>query len=380
MAAPFARPGVSGPGNAIVHAQCAAADEGRGMQVRTPIRFRATGHRRKRDFLGRVLAAATLCLCAGCCWAGVAQQEDCSGRHSTTDAWWTGPLLANSAATLPRGHSLVESYLFDDIAEGSFDSQGRRRSAKHENSYGSLTYVEYALTDRAELGLLPTAGYNQESVSQSSSGAGLGDWLIQGQRRFTTFAPCSQLPTISLAMQQTLPTGRYDRLDRPSDGMGAGAYTTNLALFTQTWFWLPTGRIVRMRVNASDALSSSVKLQGASVYGTTAGFSGSAHPGRSFCLDAAWEYSLTRRWVLATDVVYHAAGNTRLTGYDQSAADGVRTPVVLNSGSSGSRGYAPAIEYSWKPYLGVLVGARIITGGQNAGETITPAFGINLIH
>ena len=32
------------------------------------------------------------------------------------DAWWTGPMLAPSAATLPRGHFLIEPYLFDVIA------------------------------------------------------------------------------------------------------------------------------------------------------------------------------------------------------------------------------------------------------------------------
>ncbi len=29
-------------------------------------------------------------------------------RQSRDDAWWTGPMLAPSAATLPRGHFLIE--------------------------------------------------------------------------------------------------------------------------------------------------------------------------------------------------------------------------------------------------------------------------------
>jgi hypothetical protein len=35
-------------------------------------------------------------------------------RQSRDDAWWTGPMLAPSAATLPRGHFLVEHYLYDN--------------------------------------------------------------------------------------------------------------------------------------------------------------------------------------------------------------------------------------------------------------------------
>ncbi len=39
-------------------------------------------------------------------------------RQSLEDAWWTGPMLAPSAATLPRGHLLIEPYLYDVIAQG----------------------------------------------------------------------------------------------------------------------------------------------------------------------------------------------------------------------------------------------------------------------
>jgi hypothetical protein len=38
-----------------------------------------------------------------------------SSIQSLQDAWWTGPLLANSANTLPRGHFLVEPYIYDVI-------------------------------------------------------------------------------------------------------------------------------------------------------------------------------------------------------------------------------------------------------------------------
>ena len=38
-------------------------------------------------------------------------------HQSLDDAWWTGPMLAPSAATLPRGHFLIEPYLFDVIVQ-----------------------------------------------------------------------------------------------------------------------------------------------------------------------------------------------------------------------------------------------------------------------
>jgi hypothetical protein len=84
------------------------------------------------------------------------------------------------------------------------------------------------------------------SNGPSSSGIGLGDLTLQAQYRLTKFHVGSWIPTTSLAVQETLPTGKYDRLgNRPSDGLGSGAYATTLALCSQMYFWLPNGRILR---------------------------------------------------------------------------------------------------------------------------------------
>jgi hypothetical protein len=53
---------------------------------------------------------------------------------------------------------------------------------------------------------------------------------------------------------------------------------------------------------------------------------------------------------------------------------------VQNTGSSDAVGFAPAIEYNWKPTLGLLLGTRIIAIGHNTATTITPAIAINIVH
>jgi hypothetical protein len=214
----------------------------------------------------------------------------CVDRQSLDDAWWTGPMLAPSAATLPRGHFLIEPYLYDVIAT-------------HSNGFGSLMYLNYGLVDRVTVGLIPTAGFNKLSNGPSSSGIGLDDLTLQAQYRLTKFHVRSWIPTTSIAVQETLPTGKYNRLgNRPSDGLGSGAYTTTLALYSQTYFWLPNGRILRTRFNVSQGFSNNVNIEDVSVYGTEVSFRGRAKPGSSFFVNASWEYSLTRRWVLPLDV------------------------------------------------------------------------------
>jgi hypothetical protein len=286
-------------------------------------------------------------------------------RQQLGDAWWTGPMLANNASTLPRGHFLVEPYLYDEISP-------------HTNSFGSLTYIEYGLANRFTIGLIPTFGYNKVSDALSSSGVRLGDVTVLAQYRLTQFHERHSLPTISFMVQETFPSGKYDQLGaRPSNGLGAGAYTTTLALNSQTYFWMPNGRILRMRLNATQSLSSYANVEGVSVYGTSQGFQGHAKPGSSTFVDAAWEYSLTRNWVLALDATYRHTNNTRITGQDPAQSP---PSIQLNSGASDAIGFAPALEYNWKPTIGVLLGTRIIALGHNTSTTITPAVAINYVH
>lgn len=278
--------------------------------------------------------------------------------ESLDEAWWTGPMLANSAKTLPAGHALIESYLYDDIE-------------KHSNSYRSLSYLLYGLTDRVTVGLIPTGGANQ--ISGARSGTGIGDTTLQAQYALTSFDARSGIPDISLAFRESLPTGKYDHLDQTSDAFGSGAYTTSVAIFTQDYFWLPNGRLLRGRLDLFESFSSDATITDTSVYGTAKGFLGHARPGDAFAADASLEYSLTQNWVLALDLIYNHGDSFSVRGSLNGGADNFQL------GASDSFGYAPAIEYNWSPNIGLLLGARIITQGRNVPASVTPAIAINYV-
>src|SRR5262249_40612644 len=97
------------------------------------------------------------------------------GRQSREDAWWTGPLLAASPATLPPGHFLIEPYVYDVIPRGHYDNDGRRHSGAHANNFGSQSYVLYGLVDRLSVGFIPRFAYNEPSEGRSSSKLDMGD-------------------------------------------------------------------------------------------------------------------------------------------------------------------------------------------------------------
>ena len=275
--------------------------------------------------------------------------------ESLDEAWWTGPMLANSAKTLPAGHALIESYLYDDIE-------------KHSNSYRSLSYLLYGLTDRVTVGLIPTGGANQ--INGARSGTGIGDTTLQAQYALTSFDARSGVPDISLAFRESLPTGKYDRLNQASDAFGSGAYTALVAIFSQDY---PNGRLLRGRLDLFESFSSDATVTDASVYGTAKGFLGHARPGDAFAADASLEYSLTQNWVLALDLIYNHGDSSSVRGSLNGGADNFQL------GASGSFGYAPAVEYNWSPNIGLLLGARIITRGRNVPASVTPAIAINYV-
>jgi hypothetical protein len=293
-------------------------------------------------------------------------------RQALEDAWWTGPLLAASPATLPQGHVLIEPYIYDAITKQQFDNNGVRREIGRQSDYGSLTYLLYGLTDSTTIGLIPRFGYNNPGQGAS---VGVGDTTAQVSYRLSRFLDQGWLPAMAFVISETIPTGKYDRLSSPNDGIGAGSYTTTLALYGQYYLWMTNGRILRTRINLSEGWSRYVGVEDASVYGTLQGFRGRAFPGNSFTFDSAWEYSVTRNWVAALDIVYSDSGPTTLVGHYAPTNPGVES----RSESSNSISLAPAIEYNWTSTVGIIVGAKLVVAGRNTGAAVIPVAAVNLV-
>lgn len=287
-----------------------------------------------------------------------------------SDAWWTGPMLAPGAGTMPRGHVLVEPYFYDVMQYGSYAKNGALSPAPHSNGYGNLTYIIYGVTNRLSVGLIPTESYTTTSNNPSSSHIGFGDLGVTAQYRLLTYHLGSWIPTTSVAIQETLPTGKYDNLgSTPNDGIGSGVYATKLSLYTQSYAWLRSRRILRVRLNLSETFSGTANVNNASVYGTANGFRGTAKPGDSLSVDVAGEYSITRNWVVASDLVFGYSGNTLVSG----------NTGLTNLGDSHSFAFAPAVEYNWTGNSGILFGLRYFPTGRNSGASLSPAIAINMV-
>ncbi|MEO6800339.1 MAG: methylated-DNA--[protein]-cysteine S-methyltransferase [Rhodanobacter sp.] len=134
-------------------------------------------------------------------------------------------------------------------------------------------------------------------------------------------------------------------------------------------------------VSTSRALWQAMLKLTACVYGTGPFFRGRARPGDDFYIDTSLEYSITTRWVLAMDVLYSHNDSSHATGIDNPSGPAASPmPVSMHSGPSDTVGYAPAVEYSWMPNIGVLLGMCVLAGGHNMHRSVTPVITINYVH
>ena len=152
-----------------------------------------------------------------------------------------------------------------------------------------------------------------------------------------------------------------------------------LGLNAQTYFWMPNGRILRVRLNVTRTWSGHADLVGVSSYGTGPAFRGKAYPGGNVYVGTSFEYSLSRRWVLALDLTWSRSDATHLVGYDDPLGLPA-APVRASSGRSEAFGFAPAVEYNFSANVGVLLGVRVIPGGHNVTRSVSPAIAINYVH
>jgi Putative MetA-pathway of phenol degradation len=276
------------------------------------------------------------------------------------EAWWTGPIATSSAETLPHGHVLFEPYLFDVRGAGS-------------DYLGSLTYILYGVTDRLTLGAIPTFGSARTDGNSQSRIFGIGDLTLTAQYRLNRAKPGGLMPTIAVVVQRTLPLGRFDRLDIDPDlGIGAGAQSTLIGVYAQRVDRVGNGRPLRSRLNITYSFAPSVRLEGASVYGTSRGFRGTAQPGDSAVVDLSIEYSLTRRIALAADLIYRATSSTSVVD-DNDGLPARRVPATH------AFSIAPAIEYSWSSRRGVLIGVRLTPKSEHVAASVTPVVAFNAI-
>ena len=298
------------------------------------------------------VAAALICsIPAGAHAQSYAERLDVAMK----EARWTGPLLASTAETLPRGHFYTEPYFFDGISGG------------HHNP-GSSGFYQYGLAGNWTVGVQP---FFSLGTRRDNRGAAIGDFKLLSQVRLSHFTAEHRVPSVALVTNLVVPTGKYDHLGALKSGHGSGSFAPELGVNVQHYFLLKNGRLLRARINVLKDFPLRTHVTGRSVYGTGAGFRGHARPGSKTSVILGAEYSVTREWVAAFDVERDQWGRTKVSGRN---ADGSLVEQI--SRRSWDVGFAPAVEYNWSERAGAIFGLWIVPKGHNTAASVTPAVAI----
>ena len=179
------------------------------------------------------------------------------------EARWTGPLLASTAETLPKGHFYTEPYIFDGISGG-------------EHHPGTSGFYQYGLTDNWTVGMQPFFSLGTQRYARDVA---VGDFKLLSQVRISHFTAHHRVPSVALVTNLVIPTGKADHLANQKNGHGSGAFAPEIGVNVQQYFLLNNGRLLRARINILKDLPLRTGINGRSVYGTDAGFHGHARPG-----------------------------------------------------------------------------------------------------
>ncbi len=287
--------------------------------------------------------------------------------------WFTGPLLAPSALTIPPGHWDLEPYFFAVANKGRYGPDWKARDIptywnnyfQPEFSVGINTWLDFQIT--------PTLFYNYTR--------GTGKWVCGDTpinfdiQLFRYSALVTQWSTaIKLVLRETLPIGKYQNLNpkkRGTDIGGFGSWQTGLGLVWGNLFYLGGIHFLSWRTSLEYTLPAPTRVKNLNAYGGGQGTRGTVYPAQNLTLDTAIELSLTRNWVFAMDFVGSWSGKTRFKG---------TTVRPMKARSSVQFSLAPAIEYNWNANLGIIFGPWFTIAGKNAIQFIDGVFAVNIYY
>jgi hypothetical protein len=296
-------------------------------------------------------------------------------KESLGDAWWTGPLETPNPNTLPKNAFYGETYFVVEQDNGTYNTHGTKIGGNapggggYDNDYQSVTLFTYGLTNRVNLQLLPAFdGVQFKSPSAPSSGMEVDNLTIRVPIQLLKF---KQNGTASQALSFTV----TPLVSAPTGAGFTNVWTPGVGLWVQRPFWMPGGRILRVRAAQSFLFPLQNKtVKDAGSCGLTTG-SCDLNAGKYYKTQIGMEYSLTKHWVPAWDFYFKYGDlNTfkTLGGTAYQVGNCAGTVVASNCNTFSSFRIDPAIEYNFTGNVGVIAGVELTVAGHNSGSYIAP--------
>jgi hypothetical protein len=326
-----------------------------------------------------------------------------------TDAWFTGPLIAPEAETIPLGHISLELYSYFIFSQAIYDQHWNAVSSNYYNSIQTIPEISYGLSDRMDVVIDPLYEHNHTGNVSNNN---IGDTSITLGFQLLKQEENHHQPNLRFTVQEIFPSGRYDRLQPANDGTdatGTGSYQTGFGLNFEYLSHLTPAHDLNTHLSLLYFYPSDVRLNGTSAYGGNALTNGVLTPGQLVSIDIAGELSITQNWVAVLETYYlyqqssSFKGNRNIVTPDATNSSSSETPTKaprrkflrrffptrlnirglqtdrsdIGNGTLDQFTLAPAIEYNFSENYGVIVGSWFTILGKNTTKFNSLAVAFN---
>lgn len=291
--------------------------------------------------------------------------------------WLTGPLLTPSAHSVPGGFINIEPYLFVTDTFGAYNSHWKSHSLANKNISGNVQLsLQIGLTERWDCQLTPQGFYTH--VEHAGTAVRFGDLPAGVDFQILKDRPDRWYPAIKLALKELFPTGKFQRLNPHKDGAdisGGGSYATTVGLVFGKLYHFKDVYFLNSRLAVGYTVPSAVRVHGFNAYGGGFGTNGKVYPGNIFNAIIGLEFTLSRNWAFALDILEVYGNRTRFSGKKGHTAPGIKAAV--GGPSFNQLSLAPAIEYNFNEALGIIAGPWFSVAGRNTAEFVSGVFAVN---
>lgn len=283
--------------------------------------------------------------------------------------WFTGPLLAPSGYTVPKGHYSLEPYVFYNAYTGNYNSHWKARSAPHFYSTLLQFRVKIGILQGWDFQFYPQFIYNETQGHRYSN---IGDLPLSLNIQLLRSGLEDSWPALKFSLKAHIPLGKYQHLKahrQRTDALGTGSWNPAAGLvFSKLWN-ISGIHYLEARVAFNYQIGTPVHVKGISTYGGSSPTRGTAYPGNAFSVDGAIQYNFSQRWVFACDLFYLHSNRNRFSG---------KTEVNATRPSREQLSLAPALEYNWSDNFGIIGGVWFTVAGRNSRQFTTGVIALSI--
>lgn len=289
--------------------------------------------------------------------------------------WFTGPLLTPAGSIVPIGYINFEPYTFVNVFTGDYDKDWNSFSTPtfYDVNFQASLYI--GLSNWIDMQIIPQASWNE---TENVTSLEFNDLFLSLEFQVLKNTETNQIPDLKIYIQETFPTGHYQRRQKEKKGTdigGQGSFITTLGFVVARTFHIYRQHYLAFRFNGFYDIPTSSHVHGINFYGGAENTNATVNVGQSFGILSSLEYSLTKNWALAIDFSAEYRFQSTFSGNPGTNADGTLAPLGLPSFILFS--LAPAIEYNFNEYVGIIAGGWFTIAGKNAPRFASGVIAIN---